>query len=116
MNLELDLRRKSGLRGEEGKCQDFGCLRLRFLGTAIPDADDDIGNNTCDSAYYDSSEQQRNNAVSIADQRPAGLHPARLGAIPVLRANVQPRRTPTAATTTECWLGLGLVPATIRGW
>ena len=66
----------------------------------MPYADDDIGNNTCDSAYYDSSEQQRNNAVSIADQRPAGLHPARLGAIPVLRANVQPRRTPTAATTT----------------
>ena len=34
------------------------CLRLDLLPwTAVSDADDDIGNNTCDSAYYNSAKQ-----------------------------------------------------------
>lgn len=53
------------------------------------------------------------NAFTIPDQRSAGLHPPSLGAISVLRPNVQP---PATATTTERRLGLCLVPATIRRW
>ena len=55
----------------------------------------------------------RKDATSIADQLPAGLHPTSLGAIPILRTNVQSRRPSTTATTTERWLGLGMVPRTL---
>lgn len=50
-------------------------------------------------------------AFTILDQRSAGLRSSGLGAIPVLRPNVQP---PATATTTERRLGLGLVPAAVR--
>jgi len=49
-------RRKSGLRGEEER-QDCGVPEVRIPWTAVSDADDDIGNNTCDSAYYNSAKQ-----------------------------------------------------------
>ena len=55
-----------------------------------------------------------NNVTSIADQRPAGTRPPSLRAIPILRANVQSRWTSTTATTTERWLGLGMVPRALR--
>ena len=50
-------------------------------------------------------------AFTILDQRSAGLRSSGLGAIPVLRPNVQP---PATATTTERRLGLSLVPAAVR--
>jgi hypothetical protein len=117
MKLELDLRRKSGFRGEEQQCQDCGCLRLgtSLDQTAIPDADDDIGDqqHLREDILRFCLITKRENAVPIADQRPAGFHPPSLGAIPILRTNVQSRRTSATATTSERWFGLGVVPATI---
>jgi len=76
-----------------------------------------LGNNIYNSAILRFClTTKRNNAIPIADQRPAGLHPPSLGTIPVLRTNVQPGRTPATATTSERRLRLGMVPATIRGW
>jgi len=82
---------------------------------AVSDADD-IG--TTNAIVYTTilPNNIRDNAAPITDQRPAGLHPPSLGTISILRADVQPRRTPTTATAPERRLRLGLVPATIRRW